>query len=58
MVPLRFELQPKDKSLNLRLPGKLLDAIKAAASANGMPYQRFIRVVLERIIHEQQTKDR
>jgi predicted DNA binding CopG/RHH family protein len=43
----RFEFQPKDERVNMRLPRPLLDAVKASAAKAGVPYQRFIRQVLE-----------
>jgi predicted DNA binding CopG/RHH family protein len=43
----RFEMRPKDKAVSLRLPEKLLDAIRGAAERQGMPYQRFIRMAIE-----------
>jgi predicted DNA binding CopG/RHH family protein len=46
-----FELKPKDKTVNLRLPGKLLDAVRREAERTGIPYQRFIRLALERAVH-------
>jgi predicted DNA binding CopG/RHH family protein len=46
----RFELKPKDKSINLRLPSPLLDAVRARARRAGIPYQRFIRLALERAV--------
>jgi predicted DNA binding CopG/RHH family protein len=46
----RFELKPKDTSINLRLPTPLLDAVRARAKRAGMPYQRFIRLALERAV--------
>jgi len=46
-----FELKPKDKTVNLRLPGPLLDAVRRAANHAGMPYQRFIRLALEQAVH-------
>ena len=48
----RFEMKPKDKAVNLRLPGPLLDAVRARARRSGVPYQRFIRLALERAIAE------
>jgi len=39
----RFEFQPKSERVNMRLPKSLLDAVKAAATKAGLPYQRFIR---------------
>ncbi len=47
MRPVRFEFQPKSERVNMRLPKPLLDAVKAAATKAGVPYQRFIRQVLE-----------
>jgi predicted DNA binding CopG/RHH family protein len=52
MVPMRFELKPKDKSVNLRLPAQLLEAVQDRAKRVGMPYQRFIRMALERALHD------
>ena len=50
MVPMRFEVRPKDERVNMRLPGKLLAAVKEKAKTRGLPYQRFIREVLEQAI--------
>jgi hypothetical protein len=36
-----------DKSVNLRLPGQLLEAVRKRAKRAGLPYQRFIRMALE-----------
>jgi predicted DNA binding CopG/RHH family protein len=47
----RFEMKRKDKSINLRLPEQLLDAVRTEARRAGMPYQRFIRLMLERAVH-------
>jgi predicted DNA binding CopG/RHH family protein len=43
-----FELQPKTERVNMRLPKSLLDAARAKAAAEGIPYQRLIRRALER----------
>jgi predicted DNA binding CopG/RHH family protein len=45
--PMHFELQPKSERVNMRLPKTLLDAARARAKAEGIPYQRFIRRALE-----------
>jgi predicted DNA binding CopG/RHH family protein len=45
--PMRFEIAPKAASLNMRLPVSLLDAVKAKAKANGIPYTRYVRMLLE-----------
>jgi predicted DNA binding CopG/RHH family protein len=50
MVPMRFELARKDQRVNMRLPAPLLEAVKAKAKARGLPYQRFIREVLEQAV--------
>jgi predicted DNA binding CopG/RHH family protein len=50
MVPMRFEMKPKDKSVNLRLPEPLLEAVRDKARSAGVPYQRFIRMALERAV--------
>ena len=47
---LRFETKPKDKSINLRLPEELYKAVRTSAARVGVPYQRFIRLTLERAI--------
>ena len=47
MRPLRFEFQTKGERINMRVPRELLDAVRASASKAGIPYQRFIRQVLE-----------
>lgn len=45
--PMRFEIEPKAAALNMRLPVSLLDALKAKAKANGIPYTRYVRMLLE-----------
>ena len=45
--PMRFEIAPKEPALNMRLPGALLDAVKAKAKAKGVPYARYVRMLLE-----------
>ena len=52
LVPMRFELKLKDKAVNLRLPSPLLDAVRERAKRVGVPYQRFIRMALERAVRE------
>lgn len=43
----QFEFEPKSERVNLRVPKRLLDAVKAAAANAGIPYQRYIRQALE-----------
>ncbi|MHB1284887.1 MAG: CopG family antitoxin [Metallibacterium scheffleri] len=45
--PMRFEIEPKAAALNMRLPSSLLDALKAKAKASGIPYTRYVRMLLE-----------
>ncbi len=45
--PMRFEIEPKAAALNMRLPGALLEAVKAKAKAKGVPYARYVRMLLE-----------
>ena len=48
--PLHFEFQAKRAQINMRLPETLLRAVKAKARKRGIPYQRFIRHVLEQAV--------
>ncbi len=45
--PMRFEIEPKSAALNLRLPESLLNALKERAKARGVPYTRYVRMLLE-----------
>lgn len=45
--PMRFEIEPKSAALNMRLPASLLAALKAKAKASGIPYTRYVRMLLE-----------
>jgi predicted DNA binding CopG/RHH family protein len=45
--PLRFEIEPKSAALNMRLPAALLDAVKVKAKSKGIPYTRYVRMLLE-----------
>lgn len=50
MKPVQFEFAAKEARVNMRPPGELLTAVKAAANKAGMPYQRFIRQALKQAI--------
>jgi predicted DNA binding CopG/RHH family protein len=50
MQMVRFEFEPKTERVNMRLPRTLLDAVKARAAKQGIPYQRYIRQALESAI--------
>lgn len=52
MREIRFEFQPKTDRINMRLPAPLLRAVKARAAQAGVPYQRFIRQVLEMAVKQ------
>ena len=45
--PMRFEMARKEAALNMRLPTALLEAIREKARSKGMPYTRYVRMVLE-----------
>jgi predicted DNA binding CopG/RHH family protein len=45
--PMRFEFEPKSAALHMRLPQNLLDALKAKAKLKGVPYTRYVRLLLE-----------
>jgi predicted DNA binding CopG/RHH family protein len=48
----RFEMRPKNKAVSLRLPEKLLEAVRGEARREGVPYQRFIRMAIENALHK------
>ncbi|HEY9010533.1 MAG TPA: CopG family antitoxin [Devosia sp.] len=45
--PMRYEFQTKSANMSMRVPPQLLAEIKAAASKEGIPYQRLVRQLLE-----------
>lgn len=46
-VQVKFEFEPKSEKVNLRMSASLLKDIKKRAKKAAMPYQRYIRHVLE-----------
>lgn len=46
--PMKFEFNKKDARVNMRLPEPLLAKIKASAEERGIPYQRYMRDLMER----------
>lgn len=46
----RFELEPKDKTITIRLSDRLLQGLKRKAKASGLDYQKFIRLALEQFV--------
>lgn len=47
---MHFEFEKKEAQVNLRVPEGLLEAVKDRAKAQGMPYTRYIRMLMERDI--------
>lgn len=47
-TPMKFEFSKKDAALNMRLPPALLAAIKEKAKRQGIPYTRYVRMLLEK----------
>ena len=45
---MHFEIRPKQKTVNLRISEGLLDAVRENAKREGVPYQRYIRHLIER----------
>jgi len=45
--PTQFEFEPKAAALNMRIPQNLLDALKMKAKSKGIPYTRYVRLLLE-----------
>jgi predicted DNA binding CopG/RHH family protein len=50
--PASFEFEAKAAQLNMRVPRRLLDAVKERARARGMPYTRYIRLLMEQAVAE------
>jgi predicted DNA binding CopG/RHH family protein len=42
-----FEFEAKNATITMRFPPRLLDAVKAKAAKKHMPYQRYIRRLIE-----------
>ena len=45
-----FEFEKKSDQINMRVPTKLLEEVKARAKARGVPYTRFMRETLEQAL--------
>ena len=43
-----FEFEKKEAQVNMRVPQPLLDAVKDRAKSYGIPYTRYIRMLMER----------
>ncbi|MDA8153585.1 MAG: CopG family antitoxin [Acidithiobacillus sp.] len=54
--PMHFEVARKEAALNVRLPAALMDAVRAKAKAKGIPYARYVRMVLEADLQRSRLK--
>ncbi len=52
LVPFPFEYRPKQKSINLRISEELLNAVRNEARRRGIPYQRYIRQIMEAAVRK------
>lgn len=48
--PGAFEFERKAAQINMRVPEALLEAVKSRARARGMPFTRYIRLLMEQDI--------
>ena len=48
--PMRFEFEKKEAQVNMRVPESLIEAVKDKAKARGIPYTRYIRMLMEQDI--------
>ena len=46
--PAHFEFEKKAAQINMRVPKPLLEAVKTKAQARGIPFTRYIRMLMER----------
>ncbi len=46
--PIPFEFEKKEAQVNMRVPQSLLESVKDKAKAQGIPYTRYIRMLMER----------
>lgn len=51
-------LKPSLKSISIRLPEGMLDAIKALANVRDVPYQSLIKIILANGIQEERRRNR
>lgn len=56
--PMSYEFLTKSATLSMRIPQQLVDAVKVEAAKDGVPYQRFIRQVLEEAITARQARQK
>ncbi|GLQ54200.1 CopG family antitoxin [Devosia nitrariae] len=51
--PMRFEFAKKSAVLNMRIPPKLLEAVRRKAQSKGMPVTRYVRMLMEEDVSRQ-----
>lgn len=51
-------LKPSTKTISLRLPERILNQIKTLAHQNDVPYQSFIKILLNQALNQEVTKAR
>ena len=56
MKTMQFEFQPNTERVNMRLPRRLLAAVKVSAAKAGVPYQRFIRQAIEAAVQPRKAR--
>jgi predicted DNA binding CopG/RHH family protein len=56
--PMHFEIRPKEKTVNLRMSEGLLDMVREKAKRQGLPYQRYMRLAIERAVMEPDKRKR
>ncbi|KQT54018.1 MULTISPECIES: CopG family antitoxin [unclassified Aureimonas] len=52
--PASFEFARKDTQINMRVPEALLEAVKSRAKERGLPFTRYIRLLMEEDIAPRQ----
>jgi predicted DNA binding CopG/RHH family protein len=52
LFPANFEFLPKDQKVSLRLSSQFMEVIKEVAAKQGMSYQKYIRLAVERSVQQ------
>ncbi|MBB3810711.1 CopG family antitoxin [Pseudochelatococcus contaminans] len=45
--PISYEFKKKSSALTMRIPQSLLDAVKTKAKSKGIPFTRYVRMLIE-----------
>ena len=56
--PAMPKLKPSTKTISLRLPLTMLDQLKSLSNKKDVPYQSYIKVILDEKIREETTQKR